>query len=67
MKLSGLLYFSAGLAAGAAGRAAYPKIKESLGPVTAAALAGAETAISDAIEAAKAAKAQVDGSTSRAG
>lgn len=53
MKLSNLLYFSAGVAECAVGRAAYPKIKESLGPVASAAHAGAEEAIADAFEAAR--------------
>jgi hypothetical protein len=49
MKLSGLLYFCAGVAAGAAGRAAYPKLKETIGPLAAAALQGAQEALNDAI------------------
>ncbi len=53
MKVSSLLFFTAGVAVGAAGREAYPKLKESLGPLAAAALAGAENAIADAVEAAR--------------
>ena len=39
--------FCAGAAAGAAGYAFFPKLKESLGPLAAAALAGAEAAFHD--------------------
>jgi hypothetical protein len=59
MRLSGLLYFSAGVAAGATGRAAYPKVKETLAPLAAAALAGASHALADAVDAAKTAAADI--------
>jgi hypothetical protein len=44
-----LLVFSAGVAAGAAARAAYPKFKDKLDPVVSAALAGAGRGLSEAV------------------
>jgi hypothetical protein len=42
------LFFAAGVAAGAALRGAYPKLKEKYGPVMTDALAAARTAVGDA-------------------
>jgi hypothetical protein len=63
MRLTGLLYFGAGVAAATVARAVYPQVKESLGPIAAAALAGAETAIADAVEAVKTAQAPAEASS----
>jgi hypothetical protein len=48
--------FCAGMAAGAVGHAAFPKLKETLGPLAAAAMAGAGSAFNDACAAAAAEK-----------
>ena len=45
---SELLYFSAGVAVGAWGHAALPKLKEKFGPVIAAVIAGAGSGAGDA-------------------
>jgi hypothetical protein len=44
---SELLFFTAGVAAGAFGHAAFPKIKEKLGPLMSVALAGVGDAMGD--------------------
>jgi hypothetical protein len=43
------LFFVAGVAAGAAARKAYPRLKEKYGPAVASALAGARDALGDAL------------------
>jgi hypothetical protein len=44
---SEMLFFAAGVAVGAAGGANFSRLKEKLGPIFAAAMAGASSAVSD--------------------
>lgn len=61
MRRTGFFSFCAGVAVGAVGHANFPKLKESLGPLAAAAFAGAESAFKDArADAARTADAKVE-------